>query len=385
MHAPAAVVFCTLCFAAGILPAQATWTVDALNRPGTQFLDLPPAVQAAAPGDVIVVRYANPLQASYTAPTIAKALTLIGSGGQPGLTGNLVIQLVAAGQTVAIRDFQLAPFAGPTPVQNCGFAVRFNQGTVHLHNVDRVPPPGASSALNSWRIENNNLVTLSYCSVDMVDAAGTLVMKDTPQITLHASVLQPAAGTTAPTLSVDNCELVLTDSTVVGSGIGTTAPAIEARNTTIVRIAGAACAVVTTTGTAAVRGMSTNQTVVVGNGAFIGPVAGVVLQQQSISAFAGRIGTNNLLQVTMYGDPLGIGVFAVGPPLLGSVPLFGGGLWLDPALSGFADVIAFDFTGRGTWQLQLPPQPGLQAWLQGVGVGLANTFRLTPPAVVFSP
>jgi hypothetical protein len=33
----------------GGLPAQGTWVVDNQGRPGSHFLDIPPAVQAAAP------------------------------------------------------------------------------------------------------------------------------------------------------------------------------------------------------------------------------------------------------------------------------------------------------------------------------------------------
>ncbi|MGE3175538.1 MAG: hypothetical protein AB7O97_23140, partial [Planctomycetota bacterium] len=70
--------------------AQTTWTVDRLNRPGTDFLDLQPAVDAAASGDVIRIRAAGaPVHgaASYRAPVIdGKSLTLIGQGSDDGPT-----------------------------------------------------------------------------------------------------------------------------------------------------------------------------------------------------------------------------------------------------------------------------------------------------------
>lgn len=382
----AASSLCALCLSAACLPAQATLVVDLLNRPGTQYLDLPTAVQASAPGDVVLVRYVDPVVAQYTAPTITHALTLIGTGGQPGLTGNLQIETLPAGQHVEVRDFQLAPFALANPGLNCSFEIRANHGTVHVHNVDRISLATSNSATNLWRITNCDLVTLSYCSVEMVGANGTLVIKDTPQVTLHASVLQNFPGTQMPTLSVDNAGLVLSDTTIVGSGNGIDGVAIAMTNAARVQIAGPTSSIVAMAGGAAIRGLAPGCTVAAGNGALLGPVTGVTLQQQSIPALAGRITLTNQVQLTMYGDPLGIGVFAVGAPLPTPATLFGGPLWLDPFQSGVADLIAFDLAGRGTWQLQLPPTPaGFGAWLQGATVGIANTFRLTPPAVVFAP
>ncbi|MGE3175330.1 MAG: hypothetical protein AB7O97_22085, partial [Planctomycetota bacterium] len=76
--------------ATSILTAQTTWTVDRLNRPGADFLDLQPAVDAAASGDVIRIRAAGaPVHgaASYRAPVIdGKSLTLIGQGSDDGPT-----------------------------------------------------------------------------------------------------------------------------------------------------------------------------------------------------------------------------------------------------------------------------------------------------------
>ncbi len=63
--------FLALGVIAGFAPAQKTWIVDAFNGPGTHFTDLPPAVQAAAPGDHVVVRTSAP-GGTYTAPMIAR-------------------------------------------------------------------------------------------------------------------------------------------------------------------------------------------------------------------------------------------------------------------------------------------------------------------------
>ena len=59
------------------LPARAgTWIVDINNGPGTNFTDLPQAIAAAAPGDMLIVRGGN-----YTAFTLDKGLTILGTPG----------------------------------------------------------------------------------------------------------------------------------------------------------------------------------------------------------------------------------------------------------------------------------------------------------------
>ncbi|MGE3172790.1 MAG: hypothetical protein AB7O97_09190 [Planctomycetota bacterium] len=102
---------------AGILPAQATWTVDLFNRPGTDFVSVQAAVDAAASGDVIRIRAAGapsdgaPSHLVYLAPVIdGKSLTLIGEGSDNGPTstwmrGLLWVRNLQPGQIVRGSDF----------------------------------------------------------------------------------------------------------------------------------------------------------------------------------------------------------------------------------------------------------------------------------------
>lgn len=387
MHLPlaASLLAAAVLFAPGAR-AQATWIVDQLNRPGTHFLDLPAAVAASTPGDVVMVRYVSPLQGAYTAPTISRALTVIGTGGQPGLVGNLIVQNLPAGETVVLRDLQLAPFVGTSSVGNCSLIVRLDQGTVHIQNVDRDAGANAASILNQWRIEDSVLVTVAQCSVGMVGATGTLVVKNTPLVTMHTSVIQPAAVTTAPTMVVENAQLVLSDSTVLGSGQAAGAVAISALYTSL-QLAGSATAVVSLTGGTAVSSAAAGSSVVASSSALLGPVAGVTLLPGVVPALGGRIDGADLLQLSMFGESLGIGVLAVGEPIPAPLPLFGGSLYLDPGQSGVVDLVAFNLAGRGSWQLQLPTTvpSGFAAWMQGVTLGIASGFLLTPPVVVVAP
>lgn len=388
MHVPvtASLLVAALVFAAQA-NAQVVRIVDRQNRPGTHFLDLPAAVAASAPGDVLRVRYTDPLVLPYTAPTITHALTVIGDGLQPGLVGNFVVQNLPAGHRVVLRDLQLAPFVGANPqFSNCALSLLGNAGTVHLQNVDRGTLATSASGLNPWRIDGCRLVTLAHCSFDMVGPTGTLLIKDSALVTLHASMLLHAAVTTAPTLSVVNSQVVLSDTIVVGSGQATGAVAIDVAGADV-RLAGSGTSVVSTTGGTAIRSAAGGGSVAVGSSAFVGPVIGVPLVQQPVAALGGRIDANNLLTLSMFGESLGIGVLAVGEPIPAPIPLFGGSLYLDPVLSGTLDLVAFTFGGRGSWQLQLtaPLPAGFTAWLQGVSLGVGSGFLLTPPLVVTGP
>lgn len=85
--------------------AQRTWIVDAANGPGTDFTDLPPAVQAANPGDLVLVR-----TGTYSAFVTAKGLRIVAVAPAilvPGTTGlNLAVAGLPSGQTLVIHGFE---------------------------------------------------------------------------------------------------------------------------------------------------------------------------------------------------------------------------------------------------------------------------------------
>ncbi len=92
-----------------VAPVQAgTWIVDQNGGPGVHFTDLPPAIAAALPGDVILVR-----GGSYTPFTLTKGLTILGKQG-PWPTGTYISccvpshTLIAppAGETAVLADLQ---------------------------------------------------------------------------------------------------------------------------------------------------------------------------------------------------------------------------------------------------------------------------------------
>lgn len=107
---------CTLLLTAALCPAtssaQALWVVDGSDGPGTDFLDLPPAIAAAAPGDVVLVRAVDGV--FYSAFTLDKALSIV-SDPEP-VTGNVYIPTILGSSVIE-------NVAGPLPVRLHLFAL----------------------------------------------------------------------------------------------------------------------------------------------------------------------------------------------------------------------------------------------------------------------
>ncbi|MEZ5965249.1 MAG: hypothetical protein R3F56_15555 [Planctomycetota bacterium] len=86
------------------LAAQRTWIVDALSGPGTHFTDLPPAVAAAAPGDLLLVR-----TGSYNGFSTSIGIHVVAIGActiAPTVLGkNVVVTNLPAGQTFTLHGF----------------------------------------------------------------------------------------------------------------------------------------------------------------------------------------------------------------------------------------------------------------------------------------
>ena len=367
------------------LAAQTVWTVDRLNGAGTNFTDLPAAVQAAAPGDVLQVRYHDPLQvAPYTAPTITKALTVVGVGGRPGLVGDLRVQNLAPGQRVVLRELRLAPFAGASTPGSCHLRILGNQGTVHLQYVTRQTTPQSSAAANAWIVDGNRLVEFEFCSFDMVGATGTLQIRDTNAVHATSCAFQSLGPATATLLAVTNTRVVLAETLVLGPPTVGVLPIDQCNGE--LRLAGSNTSVLAPSGGLSI-GSACGGTVRVGSGAFLGQTSGVTLSNEPVPALGGAITPSQVLRMSMFGESLGIGLIVVGDPLPAPVPLFGGDLWLDPTAAGILQVVALDLSGRGNWQLPLtaPLPTGTSAWLQGTTLGLATGFLLTPPVVVTGP
>jgi len=108
----------------GSIPAQRTWVVDPLGS--GDFLDLPPAVQAASVGDTILLR------GHYTtATTVDKGLRIVADvrgSGVFGPMGHMIVRDIPVGQEVVLAGFVSAFLFEPQnalTIQDCA-------GKVHV-------------------------------------------------------------------------------------------------------------------------------------------------------------------------------------------------------------------------------------------------------------
>lgn len=76
-----------------------TWIVDDGGGPGVDFTDLPPAVAAAVPGDVILV-----MPGSYSGFVLDESLTILGMGPGVTVTGAVTIRDIQSGSATILAD-----------------------------------------------------------------------------------------------------------------------------------------------------------------------------------------------------------------------------------------------------------------------------------------
>lgn len=121
--------------------AQTVYIVDGLNRPGTNFTDVPAAVAAAQDGDTILLRNDG---GAYHGTTTSKALTI--TGDSPGLAmfagpgSAMTISGLPAGREFVLQNVEfLSGGAGPRiVVQGC-------LGRVHLVRVNAYSYSGGAA------------------------------------------------------------------------------------------------------------------------------------------------------------------------------------------------------------------------------------------------
>ncbi|MEZ5966401.1 MAG: hypothetical protein R3F56_21375 [Planctomycetota bacterium] len=370
--------------------AQTTWVVDALGRPGTNFTDLPAAVAAAAPGDVIALRYVDPLVSPYQGASISKGLTVVGVGGRPGIVGRLQVGLVPAGQHAVLRNLRLAPFQnGSSTSGDCSLLVRSNSGSVHLQDVDRDATFTFTYPLNQWQVSDNELVTMTECSFPMVSTVSMQVTR-VRELVMARCTVAPSNATGFATMQVADSSLILLDSSVVGSVFGAGGSAAISSCDARIHLAGAATRVLGGGGHDAIDGafggLCTGLTqLVVGQGAAVGTTNNTATTMASVPALGAFVDDNSRLDTNVAGEPSGFAGLWAGLPAATPVPIFGGTFYLDVAGMLVLPVLGLDAQGHATWQIQLPAiATGSSLWLQGLTVGNGEVGLLTP-AVVTMP
>ncbi len=185
----------------GALPCQNTWIVDASDRPGAHFTDLPPAVESAAPGDTLVVRVGL-----YSSTTVSKGLQIVAAPVPPyssksgfEVRESMTISGLGPGQKCTIRGLF------PVTVPRFQLNIWENAGPVY---VDSFSNRSFGSAGVS--IRDCAQVTLNWCSIDWVWAKSSGVLISESMIGVRRD---PMAG-------IDVCEarIVIASSSVVASG-----------------------------------------------------------------------------------------------------------------------------------------------------------------------
>ncbi|MGE3175565.1 MAG: hypothetical protein AB7O97_23275 [Planctomycetota bacterium] len=219
----ARVTFAILC-AAGTLAAQTTWTVDLSNRPGTDFVDIQSAVDAAASGDVIRIRAAGapadgvPSHLVYLAPVIdGKGLTLIGEGSDNGPTstwmrGLLWVRNLQAGQIVRCSDFVIWESDLVLGAPGSGMRLENNQGVILIQKV-RVEAKGTSPL--PWTLDCRLVVLQGVEFVARPAALAALRSNLVIQDSILSSV-RGVLGQPGPPLALTDCRLWMMHSSAVG-------------------------------------------------------------------------------------------------------------------------------------------------------------------------
>ncbi len=196
------------CFAFALpLTAQTTWVVDAAFGAGSHFTDFPAALNAASPGDIVIIR-----SGTYTPATVSKGIRILGEPGAKFETGAvfrevpLRIDSVPAGQTCVVDGLTVMGRSGVSVL-----VLADNKGNVVLSNLLVTYPSQTGGA--SLAVYRSASVHLSHSEVDMgaycihsnVSIVSSSFMRRSfafmiggsyPAIDIHASTVE-LAGVTA--------------------------------------------------------------------------------------------------------------------------------------------------------------------------------------------
>jgi len=171
-----AAVCCSVVGAPSVLAQSTTYVVDDNGGPGVNFTDLPLAIAAAQPGDVLSVR-----PGSYSSFTLGKGLTIVGEFGAVVDAGTHVVGLPADERAVICAiDFgalSVSACSGNVTVDECSFTgqttatglVRVSNSTdVRFHRTKifaEVRPNSSLHAGSSAVVIDASRVEFSSCVV----------------------------------------------------------------------------------------------------------------------------------------------------------------------------------------------------------------------------
>ncbi|GAB4139901.1 MAG: hypothetical protein Fur0037_06270 [Planctomycetota bacterium] len=233
-----AMLFLSLLFAAPAL-AQRTWVVDMRGGTGVDFLDLPPAVAAAAPGDTILLidGLTTPPNYVYHATVIDKPLRILGVSewGAPAqplgptVRGRFEIRNIAQGSEVLLANLNLTQEIWTIPpgvIPPHGLVGLNCAGRVHLQYVGY---NGGYPYNGEFRFENCSDVWMDWCWI--VQPGPSIVFRNS-NVSIYESQFVPypyvgfivcpfptlpCTDWTSSTIVVDNSTVRFVDSIVHGA------------------------------------------------------------------------------------------------------------------------------------------------------------------------
>ena len=339
------------------LLAQATLVVDANQGPGTQFTDIPPAIAAAAPGDVIVVR-----AGSYTGFTVNKPLSIVASSlGVVSITpptGGLAFSIdrLPSDTDFAMRGLVVSGFIGGA-INDC-------RGRVLLEGVD-TPSLNVSSSdqvmLNRCRMAPigcailASSVATSECSAGGFTMFGStvhLARTDVPAATL------PLSGGGGILMGFSTVTVGGDSSTVIAAALfATPAPAIRGDGS-----------------------LTIDPDVVLAPSAGQPPVAPAisvtVAELPTLAARGAPIGGS--LQVELRGEPSDLFTLIGGMPSVPLlIPALSGAMWIAPTTAIVVAAGVLDASARHAQSFLVPNDPAFVGVVVG-WIGVAGPAAQSP-------
>ena len=202
--------------------AQSTWIVDAAGGPAADFTDLTAAVNAVAPGDILIVEPGR-----YVGLDTSKGVHIFGRGlgfqldnagpFAPGLT----VRNLPAGQSFTLSNAQVVPARTGVRLSGC-------LGSVLLEEVVMVEPSGSQGVAS---VDSCSYVQFSGCRHRLVISNSNVSMDQCEARGAGATF------TRVPAVTANNSTLAIAASFVAGGVnplVGTApTPAIELTNTTL--------------------------------------------------------------------------------------------------------------------------------------------------------
>ncbi len=373
------------------VPAQRTWVVDSMGRPGSDFTDIPPAVAAAAPGDLIQVLATGH---RYLLPVFRKGVRLVGIPDRRWITSidsGIVVSDLPADQTLTLSYFWVGTVA--PHMDNCA-------GSIHL---DHVQGPGAAAP--NVHVTNCRFVTFRNCVLGNYGHyyrfTNSTVFFIGTRVGVGTSAIPPPSFVA---IDATDSRLVFVNSVVTGTGLALAFDCyVLMRQSSVLRatncetVIGAYSRIeygpirgplncrpappvgpvlVTTGGTLWIDPRATTYTPGHGTATIRrGPVAGVWSSQATIG------GT---VDVQTFGDPNSMSTLFASLPRSNPVVLPGlGSAWVDPLTAVLVDSGPLDSIGDRSVTLpvlSIMPE-GMPLLFQAVETLQAGGYRLSDPAV----